>query len=173
MSLECNNTDVVAFTTTLLTAYLQVCIECKDLRVCAILYLHIYTQGMLKGQPMLITIIDLIVHVYMCLEQPFPSLWWGGDQSFSLAFHLEWQPPLRPPGACTDVHAKSGHDIIGASYDDVLMMSGFWMMTFTSCLHQDWGYKRKNSWGGRAYRAELIPSSVLWCVPISGQPGIL
>ena len=77
---------------------------------------------------------------------------------------------------------QSGHDILGALYDDVVMMRGFWMTTFMSYLHQGWGYKRMNARGRgyqfrdfrcRAYRAELIPCRVLWCVPTSGQPGIL
>ena len=48
---------------------------------------------------------------------------------------------------CADFPTKSRYDVIDVSSGDVLMMWGFWMMTFTSQSLQGWGYKRINAKG--------------------------
>ena len=116
------------------------------------------------------------------LELLFPFSCWGPIRAFALAFCSEWLPTLRWPGPCADFPAKSRYNIIGASCGDIPMMwvSGWWH------LHHNYirvgGYKRITHRGRgsqfwdfrcRAYRAKLIPSRVLQCVPTLGQPGIL
>ena len=70
------------------------------------------------------------------LEPAFPSLWLGMIRMFASAFCSELLPPLRWPGTCADFPAKSRYYIIRASCDDMPMMWGFCMMTFTSQLCQ-------------------------------------
>ena len=86
----------------------------------------------------------LLIPTYMyichgvCLGFHFPFHNEGAIRASTSTFCSEQLPLLRWPGTCTDFPTISGHDIIGASGDDVLMMWGFQMMTFMSHLHQGW-----------------------------------
>ena len=86
---------------------------------------------------------SVYMYVHIChsvhLEPPFPSLRWGPIRAFAWAFCSEQLPMLRWPGTCTDLPTTTRYDVIRVLSGDVLMMWGFWMMTFTSQLHQGWG----------------------------------
>ena len=113
-------------------------------------YIYVYIYFEYVCRETCIIMYYMCMHICMCmhvciichsvhLEPPFPSLIMGTTRAFALAFCSEQLPMLRWPGTCAVFPAKSGHNVIGASYDDILMMWGFWMLTFTSHLHQGSG----------------------------------
>ena len=61
---------------------------------------------------------------------------------FALAFHSEWLPLLRLPGASADFPAKSKYDINGVSSGDALMMWEFLDDdTYITTVSGLWGIK--------------------------------
>ena len=93
----------------------------------------------------------IYIYIYVCvcvynwhivhLEQPFPSSWWRGNQNICFGIPLRATTSTQVSRYMHRLPTKSGLDVIRVSCDDVPMMWGFQMMTFTSYLHQCWGKK--------------------------------
>ena len=114
----------------------------------------------------------------VCLEPPFPSLWWEGNQSIYFGIPLKVTTSAQVTRCmCRLSHQKwTRHhwsiiwwctNDVGLSDDDIYVRVG----GMKGRMHGGrgsafWDFKC------RTYRAELIFSSVFWCVPTSGQPGI-
>ena len=119
----------------------------------------------------------------VCLDLPFPSSQWG------LIIECPVWHSAQSDYLCSgnQVHAQTFLPKVDMMSSECHLVMYWWCGAFGWWhLHCNYvrvrGYKRMNARGRgsqfwefrcRAYRAKLIPSRVLWCVPTLGQPGIL
>ena len=123
------------------------------------------------------------IYVSMCLEPPFPSLWWRTNQSIHFGIPLR----LTTSAQVTRCMHRLSHqkwtwhhqsiiwwctNDVELSYDDIYII---FMSGLRGTEGQTYGRKGSQFWDFkcRAHRTELIPSRVLQCVCTLGQLGIL